>query len=335
MMKTRKIGDATVGEIGLGCMGMSYAYGEPDDPASLDVLARSLDLGLDHWDTADMYGAGKNETLLSHALKNGVRERVFLATKFGNVTDRTMTSHQDQVRAEAAWIVDGTPAYARKSIEGSLKRLGADHVDLYYLHRVDLEVPIEETVGAMGEFVREGKARAIGLSECSAATLRRAQREHPIAAVQSELSVWTRDYLDDVVPLCKELGVAFVAYSPLGRGFLTGKFDSPDDFHEGDYRRTNPRFQGENFERNRRIVDEVKSIASAHGCAPGQVALAWVLAQGEHVLTIPGTKRVKYLEENAAADDLTLSPAEIERLNDLPATAGGRYAGASAETVNR
>ena len=333
-MRTRSIDGRDVGAIGLGCMGMSWAYGEPDDASSLAVLARSLELGVDHWDTADLYGAGANETLLAKALP-GVRDRVFLATKFGNVFDRSLTSHQDQVRANAGWIVDGTPEYARKSIDASLQRLGVDSVDLYYLHRVDDQVPIEETVGAMAESVKAGKARAIGLSECSAETLRRAHAVHPIAAVQSELSVWTRDYLSDVVPLCAELGTAFVAYSPLGRGFLTGRFDSPEDFPEGDYRRNSPRFQGENFARNKAIVDAVREIADAHGARPGQVALAWVLAQGPHVVTIPGTKRVPYLEENAAADDLILTPDEIARLSDLPATAGGRYAEAMAHTVNR
>ncbi len=334
-MKTRSIGGKDVGEIGLGCMGMSWAYGEPDDPSSLAVLARSLELGVDHWDTADLYGAGANETLLSKALTGGVRERVFLATKFGNVTDRTMTSHRDQVAANAGWIIDGTPEYARRCIEGSLRRLGTDHVDLYYLHRTDPAVPIEETVGAMAGFVKEGKARAIGLSECSVETLRRAHAVHPIAAVQSELSVWTRDYLEDVVPLCEELGIAFVAYSPLGRGFLTGRFDSPEDFPEGDYRRSAPRFQGENFARNKAIVDAVKRVAAAHGAAPGGVALAWALAQGPHVVAIPGTKRVAYLEENAAASGVTLTPAEIAELSALPATSGGRYNEAVAHTVNR
>ncbi|RYG86629.1 aldo/keto reductase, partial [bacterium] len=289
-MKTRNIGDRSVGEIGLGCMGMSYAYGQPDDPSSLAVLARSLEIGVDHWDTADMYGAGENEKLLAKALP-GVRDQVFLATKFGNVYDRSLTSHQDQVQANAGWIVDGTPEYARKSIDLSLGRLGVDHVDLYYLHRTDDLVPIEETVGAMAEFVKAGKVRALGLSECSAETLRRAHAVHPIAAVQSELSVWTRDYLPDVVPLCAELGIAFVAYSPLGRGFLTGAFNSPEDFPEGDYRQRSPRFQGENFAKNKAIVDAVKEIADARGAKPGQVALAWVLAQGDHVVTIPGTKR--------------------------------------------
>ncbi|RYG32043.1 aldo/keto reductase [bacterium] len=333
-MNTRNIGDRAVGEIGLGCMGMSHAYGQSDDPSSLAVLARSLELGVDHWDTADLYGAGENERLLAQALP-GVRDRVFLATKFGNVYDRTLTSHQDQVAANAGWIVDGTPEYARKSIDLSLRRLGVDHVDLYYLHRTDDTVPIEETVGAMAEFVKAGKVRAIGLSECSAETLRRAQAVHPITAVQSELSVWTRDYLHDVVPLCAEIGAAFVAYSPLGRGFLTGRFESPDDIPEGDFRRNAPRFQGENFAKNKAIVDAVREIADAHGAQPGQVALAWVLAQGSHVVTIPGTKRVPYLEENAAADELTLTGEELARLSGLPTAAGGRYAESTAHTVNR
>lgn len=333
-MKTRTIAGRSVGEIGLGCMGMSWAYDAPDDDSSMATLARSLELGVNHWDTADMYGAGGNETLLARALP-GRREQVFLATKFGNVTDRSLTTHRDLVEQNAGWIVDGTPEYAARSIEGSLKRLGTDHVDLYYLHRVDDRTPIEETVGAMSRFVEQGKAKAIGLSECSAETLRRAHEVHPIAAVQSELSVWTRDYLQDVVPLCRELGITFVAYSPLGRGFLTGRFDSPEVFAEGDWRRRNPRFQGENFAKNKAIVDAVKEIADSHGAAPGQVALAWVLAQGEHVVTIPGTKRVAYLEQNAAASELTLTADEIQRLSSLPAASGERYPDDSMNTVNR
>jgi aryl-alcohol dehydrogenase-like predicted oxidoreductase len=222
-MKKRKIGNDLVGELGLGCMGMSYAYGTPDEAESLKTLHRALELGVNHWDTADMYGPLANEELLAKALV-GKRDQVFLATKYGNVYDRTMTSHQDQVAANAPWIVDGTPAYARKSLEGSLKRLGVDHVDLYYVHRIDNAIPIEETIGGMAEFVKEGKVRYIGISEAVESTIRKAHAAHPIAAVQNELSLWTRDFLASEVPACDELGIAFVAYSPLGRGFLTGSF---------------------------------------------------------------------------------------------------------------
>lgn len=333
-MRQRKIGDRNVGAIGLGCMGMSFAYGPADRGESLQVLERALQLGVNHWDTADMYGAGENEKLLSEALKSH-REEVFLATKFGNVFDRSLTSHQDQVSANAGWIVDGTPEYARKAIESSLQRLGVDHVDLYYQHRVDPKVPIEDTVGEMARFVEEGKTRAIGLSEASADTIRRAHKVHPIAAVQNELSLWTRDYLEDVLPLCEELGIAFVAYSPLGRGFLTGQIRTPDDLPEGDWRRTNPRFQGENFTKNFEIVSRVEEIAARHNATPSQVALAWALAQSDRVCPIPGTKRLPYLEQNAAADGLELSEEEIATLTNLQPAAGTRYAESMMAFVNR
>ncbi|MEI8083508.1 MAG: aldo/keto reductase [Actinomycetes bacterium] len=323
-MKKRTIGSDQVGEIGLGCMGMSFAYGPADDKESLTVFDRAMELGVDHWDTADMYGGGANEELLARAL-SGRRDQVFLATKFGNVFDRTLTTHQDQVREGAGWIVDGTGQYARACLERSLRRLGVDHIDLYYLHRVDDRVPIEDTVGAMADLVREGKIRNIGLSEVSEATLRRAQAVHPIAAVQNEFSLWTRDFATDVLPTCKELGVAFVPYSPLGRGFLTGSFNSPADIGEGDWRAYNPRFQGENFAANLRMVDVITLIAKSHGATPAQVALAWVLAQGDHVAPIPGTKRVRYLEQNAAASDLRLEPAELTVLTDLGDASGPRY----------
>lgn len=323
-MKKRLIGKTNVGAIGLGCMGMSYAYGAADNAESLKVLNRALELGVNHWDSADMYGAGANEHLLAEGLK-GVRDQVFLVTKFGNVFDRALTSHQDQVAAQAGWIVDGTPAYAHKCIDLSLQRLQVDHVDLYYLHRVDDQVPIEDTVGAMAEMVTAGKIRNIGLSEASAETIRRAAKVHPIAAVQSEFSLWTRDYEADVIPLCKELGITFVPYSPLGRGFLTGQIKSIEDLAADDWRRQNPRFQGENFAKNMEIVAQVKSIADAHEVTPSQVALAWVLAQGEHLAPIPGTKRLKYLEENAASADLVLSSTELETLSQIQPPEGSRY----------
>ncbi|MDR3691337.1 MAG: aldo/keto reductase [Fimbriimonas sp.] len=333
-MKQRKFADVLVGEIGLGCMGMSWAYGAPDDAESYRVLDRALDLGVTHWDTADLYGAGQNERLLSKALK-GKRDKVFLATKFGNVYDRTLTTHQDLVTAQAGWIVDGTPEYVRKSIDLSLQRLEVDHVDLYYQHRVDDRVPIEETVGAMAEAVKAGKVRHLGLSEASVETIRRAHAVHPIAAVQSEFSLWTRDYQDDVVPLCGELSIAFVPYSPLGRGFLTGKIKSMDDLPEDDWRRLNPRFDSENLAKNLAIVDVVSRVAEARNVKPSQVALAWVLAQGEHLIPIPGTKRLAYLEENAGAAGLELTPAEIAELSSVVPPSGARYPEGSMAFVNR
>ncbi len=333
-MTQRKIDGRNVGAIGLGCMGMSYAYGPGDKEGGLATLARALEIGVDHWDTADMYGAGENEKLLSEALK-GRRDGVFLATKFGNVYDRSITSHQDQVAANAGWIVDGTPEYVRRCIDLSLARLGVDHVDLYYQHRVDPHVPIEETVGAMAELVKQGKVKSLGLSEASAETIRRAHAVHPIAAVQSELSLWTQDYREDVVPLTKELGIAFVPYSPLGRGFLTGALKDLDNLSADDWRRNNPRFQGEALQANLKIVEAVERVAQRIGAKPSQVALAWVLAQGDHLCPIPGTKRVGYLEENAAADDVRLSAEDLAELDAIPTPEGTRYAEAMMEHVNR
>ncbi len=333
-MKQRKIANSLVGEIGLGCMGMSWAYGSPDDEESLKVLSRALELGVNHWDTADLYGAGENEKLLSHALKS-VRDQVFLATKFGNVYDRSLTSHQDLVASQAGWIVDGTPEYVRKSIDLSLSRLQVEYVDLYYQHRVDDRVPIEETVGAMAELVKSGKVKALGLSEASVETIRRAHAVHPIAAVQSEFSLWTRDYHDDVIPLCKELGIAFVPYSPLGRGFLTGQIKSVNDLADNDWRRMSPRFEEENLRKNLQIVDIVTEIAADHEAKPAQIALAWVLSQGEHLTPIPGTKRLKYLEENAASSEVTLTEKEIALLSSVVPAAGMRYPEGSMSFVNR
>ena len=333
-MKQRKIGDVSVGEIGLGCMGMSFAYGAPDDAESLLVLARALELGVSHWDTADMYGAGQNEKLLSHALKN-CRDQVFLATKFANVYDRSITSHQDQVSANAPWIIDGTPEYVQKAIDRSLERLQVDHVELYYQHRVDPKTPIEETVGAMAELIQQGKVKYLGLSEASADSIRRAHAVHPITAVQSELSLWTRDYIDDVIPLCKELGIAFIPYSPLGRGFLTGEIKSLEDLKEDDWRRFNPRFQGDNLKKNLQIVELVEEVAASHKVKPAQIALAWVLAQGDHLIPIPGTKKLKYLEENAAASEIELTADEIGLLSSAVPAEGERYPEVSMAFVNR
>ena len=331
-MNQRTIGTDQVGAIGLGCMGMSWAYGTPDNTESLRVLERALELGVNHWDTADLYGSGDNEVLLSQTLATR-RSEVFLATKFGNVFDRTLTSHQDQVTANAGWIVDGTPAYIRRCIDRSLLRLGTTHVDLYYQHRVDPTVAIEESVGEMAKLVEEGKVRFLGLSEASAETIRRAHAVHPIAAVQSEFSLWTRDYEEDVIPLCAELGITFVPYSPLGRGFLTGQIKSFDDLPADDWRRNSPRFQGENFDANLEIVRVVEDIAAAHQATPAQVALAWVLAKGNHVAPIPGTKRIKYLEENVGADTLHLTNDEIHRLSSVQPAAGERYPAAAMAFV--
>lgn len=305
-MKQRKIAGHSVGEIGLGCMGMSYAYGPSDERECLHVLDRSLELGVCFWDTADVYGAGANERLLAKALASK-RDRVFLATKFGNVFDRSLTTHRDLVRDEAFWIIDGSPDYVRKCCDLSLQRLGVDHIDLYYQHRVDPRTPIEETVGAMAELVRAGKVRYLGLSEPAPQTIRRAHKIHPISAVQTEYSLWTRHVETEVLPTCRELGVTFVPYSPLGRGFLTGAIKSPDELAADDWRRMNPRFREENFAQNLRLVEQLEAVASRKNAAPAQIALAWVLAQGEDLIPIPGTKRVPYLEQNAAAAEIELT----------------------------
>lgn len=323
-MKQRAIGNDQVGEIGLGCMGMSFAYSGGNDEESLEVLGRSIDLGCNFWDTADMYGAGKNEILLSKVL-SGRRSEVFLATKFANVYDRSLTSHQDLVANGAPYIVDGTPEYIRKCVDKSLERLGIDQIDLYYQHRVDPRTPIEETVGAMAELVKQGKVRYLGLSEAKEQTVRRAHAVHPITAVQSEFSLWTRDFQNDVIPACKELGIAFVPYSPLGRGFLTGEIKKFDDLGADDWRRTNPRFAGENFDLNYRIVDAVKAVAERKQVKPGQIALAWVLAHGHHIIPIPGTKRIGYLQENIAAAEVRLTAAEMEELSAIQPPVGPRY----------
>jgi len=332
-MKQRSIGNSQVGELGLGCMGMSQSYGPSDDAESLRVLDRAIELGCNFWDTADAYGAGKNELLLGKALKKH-RGKVFLATKVGNVKDRTLTSHQNQVQDNAPWIVDGTPEYIRKSADLSLQRLGVEYVDLYYLHRVDPLTPIEETVGAMAELVQQGKARFLGLSEAAADTIRRAVKVHPITALQTEYSLWTRHVEAEILPTCRELGITFIPYSPLGRGFLTGTILNFNDLSPDDFRRTTSRFQGENFQLNLAIIPLIRRIAEQHQAFPAQIALAWVLAQGIDIIPIPGTKRVRYLEENIAAADVQLTGEEMLELDGIQAY-GERHSEISRKFIQK
>jgi aryl-alcohol dehydrogenase-like predicted oxidoreductase len=305
-------------QLGLGCMGMSDFYGTFNDEESMRVIHRALEIGITFLDTADMYGPFKNEELIGKAIK-GKRDQVTLATKFGFVRDPS-----DPMKRS----VNGKPEYVRSACDASLKRLDVDVIDLYYLHRKDPNVPIEETVGAMAELVKIGKVRALGLSEVSSETLKKAHRVHPITAVQSEYSLWSREPEDEIFETCKELGVAFVAYSPLGRGFLTGQIKKVEDFEKTDYRRVAPRFQGENFDKNLSLVKKIESLASTKGCTSSQLALAWVLAQGDFIFPIPGTKRIKYLEENADAVKVLLTKKELQEIdNMLPkgSVSGPRY----------
>jgi len=327
-MKNRKLGSSLqVSSIGLGCMGMSEYYGSRDETESIATIHRALDLGVTLLDTADIYGLGRNEELVGRAIR-GRRDQVVVATKFGN-----MRGEDGSFRG-----VNGRPEYVRACCEASLRRLGVDTIDLYYQHRVDPQTPIEDTVGAMAQLVREGKVRWLGLSEAAAATVRRAHAVHPIAALQTEYSLWSRDPEDEILPTVRELGIGFVPYSPLGRGFLAGRIRSIDDLVPDDWRRNSPRFQGENFAKNLRILDEVNAIAAAKGCTPSQLALAWVLAQGEDIVPIPGTKHRKYLEENIAAAGIALSAADLDRIDRaLPpgVAAGTRYAEPAMQALNR
>jgi aryl-alcohol dehydrogenase-like predicted oxidoreductase len=325
-MKHISIGGLDVSRIGLGAMSMSgyYNIGEGSDAESIRAIHRALDLGVTHLDTAEIYGPYTNEELVGRAIK-GRRDKLVLATKFGIV------SHA----GGGPGVLDSSPANIRVAIEGSLKRLGTDHIDLYYQHRVDPKTPIEETVGALAKLVAEGKVRHIGLSEAGPATIRRAHAVHPVAALQTEYSLWTRDPETELLPLLRKLGIGFVPYSPLGHGFLTGKIRSPGDLSADDWRKANPRFTGENFQRNLRIVNEIKTIAAEAGAAPAQIALAWLLAQGDDIAPIPGTKRVARVEENTAADRVELSAKQIGRLSNLTPAAGERHDEGNMAAIDR
>ena len=329
-IKTRALGSQglVVSALGLGCMGMSDAYGPADEDESIATIHRALELGINLLDTSDAYGPFTNEELVGKAIR-GRRDEVRVATKFGFVggTD-----------GKGGGGIDGRPAYVREACDGSLRRLGIDHIDLFYQHRVDPKVPIEETVGAMAELVRAGKVRCLGLSEAAPETLRRACKVHPITALQTEYSLWTRDPEDGVLQTCRELGIGFVAYSPLGRGFLTGQIKTQDDLAPDDFRRHSPRFQGDNFWKNLKLVDHLTALAAQKGCAPSQLALAWVLSRGTDIVPIPGTKRRRWLEENAAAEAITLTPSELARIEAVAphgVAAGARYPAHTMTSVNR
>lgn len=330
MLKTRRLGNQglTTSSLGLGCMGMSEFYGNRDDSESIATIHRALDLGVTLLDTADIYGPHTNEQLVGRAIR-GKRDRVILATKFGIVRDP---------KNPGTRAVNGRPDYVRASCEGSLTRLGVDVIDLYYQHRVDPDVPIEETVGAMAELAQSGKVRFLGLSEAGPETLCRAHGVHPISALQMEYSLWSRDAEDGALPMCRDLGIGFVAYSPLGRGFLTGRIKKVDDLPADDYRRSSPRFQGTNFEKNLELVRHIKELARQRGCTPSQLALAWVLERGHDIVPIPGTKHRRYLEENIAAADITLTSSELARINAVAprgVAAGNRYPEKTMQTLGR
>ncbi len=328
-MKYRALGKKgpRVSALGLGCMGMSDFYGSHDDDASVRVLHRALDLGVNFFDTADVYGIGKNEELVGRAFRDQ-RDKVFIATKFGNVRGK-----------DGSWLgVNGRPEYVKSACEASLRRLGMSVIDLYYQHRVDPNTPIEDTVGAMAELVREGKVRYLGLSEAATGTIRRADVVHPITALQTEYSLWTRDPESEILPVCRGLDIAFVAYSPIGRGFLSGKIQSSNDLEEKDVRRSHPRFEAGNLEKNIALLEPLKEIANEKGCTPVQVALTWVLSRGEDVIPIPGTKRMNYLEENLKAIEITLSEddlAELDKMFQPGAATGQRYPERALKAVNR